>query len=136
MAGYGFLFIQGMNDEHIHAFKKNDLSLILGGSNTDRVPSSVNDLDELVLATALTSGAIAVELNMIPNQPMSFYDSPTVRRSEGNLINNFTFLFFWCFRFLSFSLSLSLNSYAILDAIIAWTVRIHKKQKKKCFFYN
>lgn len=81
MASYGFLFIQGKAWEKPIIFT---LTYSIGGSNTDRVPSTVNDLDELILATALSCGCIAVELDMIPNQPMYFYDSPTVRRSEGN----------------------------------------------------
>ena len=50
-----------------------------GGSNNDPAPSKASDR---AVRIATETGTVAVELGMVPNQPLHFTDSPQKGRSE------------------------------------------------------
>ncbi len=63
---------------------KTALLYISGGSNRETLPGE--DANPLLLGPALSTGTIAVELNMVPNQPLGFTGDDAEKRTEDSLI--------------------------------------------------
>jgi len=59
------------------------LLFIGGGSNNDPAPSKAS---ERAVRIATETGTVAVDLGMVPNQPLHFTDSPQKGRTEDDLI--------------------------------------------------
>lgn len=56
---------------------------ITGGNNSDPPPAKT---PERSIRLAMETGSVASELDMVPNQPLRFTDSPNEARSEDNII--------------------------------------------------
>lgn len=54
-----------------------------GGSNRDDAPTDASDR---ILRLAVETGTVAAELFTVPNQPLTFADSPSAERSEDDLV--------------------------------------------------
>jgi PhoPQ-activated pathogenicity-related protein len=59
------------------------LLFIGGGSNNDPAPTKASDR---AVKIATETGTVAVDLGMVPNQPLHFTDSPAKGRTEDDLI--------------------------------------------------